>query len=241
MAQAGADLGKRKGRTIFTNSHSYQILENDPEFLLVDKPPGIAVQGTLGSLVAVLHTDLSIPIFPVHRLDSGTSGLVIFAKTVAANQQLSQLFQQREVDKYYIALSHKKPSKKQGIVLGDMVKARGGSYKLLRSKDNPAKTAFFSFGLGNGYRLFVCKLYSGKTHQIRVALKSLGAPIVGDDRYGGLGSDRMYLHALELGLPYSGQHRYWRQLPSTGELFVLPELQQKLQQLGPLHELNWPV
>jgi len=61
-----------------------------------------------------------------------------------------------------------------------MLKARRGAWKLARSKESPALTEFVSTSLGQGLRLFLLRPYTGKTHQLRVAMKSLGAPIIGD-------------------------------------------------------------
>ena len=80
-----------------------------------------------------------------------------------------------------------------------MGKARNGSYRLLRTLDNPAITRFWSrLDTSFGERLFLLKPHTGKTHQLRVAMKSLGAPIFGDTRYGGDEADRTYLHAWAL-------------------------------------------
>jgi len=72
-----------------------------------------------------------------------------------------------------------------GTVVGDMEKGRGGSYMLTRGKENPAVTRFVTWGLPSlGLRAFVCRPETGKTHQIRVAMRSMQAPVLGDARYG---------------------------------------------------------
>ena len=87
--------------------------------------------------------------------------------------------------------------------MGDMKNRRGGQRILLKTTENPAITQFFSSAAKPGTRGFIVKPHSGKTHQIRVALKSIGAPILGDTLYGGEASDRLYLHAWHLQLPLS--------------------------------------
>lgn len=136
-------------------------------------------------------------LYPVHRLDRLTSGLMIFAKTVESNSQLSKLFEQRKVKKHYLALSERKPKKKQGLISGDMVKARGGSYKLKQTHENPSVTRFQSKKIDSLWG-FLLKPETGKTHQLRVACKALGSPILGDERYGGAESDRCYLHSYRI-------------------------------------------
>lgn len=221
-----------EGRVI---SGFYTILDHQDEFLIINKAPGVAVQGdpNAPSVLEYVRRDLQLAqLFPVHRLDMGTSGLVVAAKTQVANRVLSQAFQAHQVTKCYLAISAKKPQKKQGWVIGDMEKSRGGSYRLCRAKENPARTAFHSYPLENGQRLFVLRPFTGKTHQLRVALKSLGAPILGDERYGGALADRMYLHAWRLELEFGGRLFSYIAPPSPGELFGSPALQAVLQDIS---------
>lgn len=213
----------------------YTILDDQNDFLVIDKAPGVAVQGdpNAPSVLQLICRDLGLEnLFPVHRLDLGTSGLVVAAKTQAANRELSQAFQAHSITKCYLAISGKKPAKKQGWIIGDMEKSRGGNYRLCHSRENPARTVFRSFPLADGRRLFVLRPITGKTHQLRVALKSLGAPIIGDARYGGEAADRMYLHAWRLEFPFGGRLHEYVSPPGSGELFHLPELPPLLQEVG---------
>ena len=221
----------------------YTVIEDNEHFLLVNKAPGLICQGADAShnLLNQLKKDFALSqLFPVHRLDAGTSGLLVFAKSTDVNQQLSKQFQDRKVNKLYLALSDKKPKKKQGEIRGDMEKARAGSWRLSKNQNNPAVTWFFSFGLGGGRRLFVLKPLTGKTHQLRVALKAMAAPILGDDRYGGTDADRLYLHAFELGFVVGEQEYVYREWPNTGELFVHPDFVDKVKSLNNFNGIPWP-
>lgn len=183
--------------------------------MVIEKPPGIAVHDSSNphaGLISQLRQSKNCQaLYLCHRLDLVTSGLLLIAKNTDSNRVLSQCFQRGEVEKYYVAISDRKPSKKQGSVRGDMVKARGGSWRLTRDLQNPAKTSFLSFtgpqieSEKPALRHFILKPLTGKTHQLRVALKSLGAPILGDDRYGGSLADRTYLHAAQLAFDYGGE------------------------------------
>ncbi len=200
----------------------YQVLEDNRDFLVVIKQPEVSIHNESGEgLIEQLRKDLGIDtIVPVHRLDKATSGLLVCAKNAVCCSQLSQLFQARKVEKYYLALSNKKPSKKQGLIFGDMKRTRNGSWKLSKTKNKPAITQFFSYGLGNGKRLFILKPHTGKTHQLRVALKSLGASITGDKRYGSVDKEssmRMHLHAYILRFHYQGTDYSYRCLPKGDE------------------------
>jgi len=173
-----------------------QVIYENKDFLIVSKPAGIEYHGDSG-LVALIRQD-NAQLIGVHRLDKDTTGAIIFAKNKEVASKLGLMFQNREISKTYIALAGNKPSKKQGMISGDIVKTRGGSYSLKRSQDNPSITQFISKSLFDGVRLYWLKPKTGRTHQLRVVLKSIGVPILGDKRYGGDLSDRMYLHAFKL-------------------------------------------
>jgi tRNA pseudouridine32 synthase/23S rRNA pseudouridine746 synthase len=143
------------------------------------------------------------------------------------------------VEKYYLALSDAKPAKKQGLIRGDMEKGRGGAWKLCQSQLNPAVTQFFSHSLAPGRRLFLLRPRTGKTHQLRVAMKSLGAPILGDALYGGSAADRTYLHAYALALTLDGEALRFVCPPAQGSEFAVPALAAYLQQQPPW-TLPWP-
>ncbi len=147
-------------------------------------------------------------IYPVHRLDRMTSGLMIFARSSEINSELSKLFAEKKIEKYYLALSANKPKKKQGAVIGDMSKGRSGSYLLKRSLENPAITRFFASKIlinDESAWFYVLKPETGKTHQLRVALKSLASPILGDSRYSGKAATRGYLHAYKIRFDLRGE------------------------------------
>lgn len=223
-----------------------QLIDNQNDFAIVYKPPNISThqQGDSVSpaLTSLLRDQFPQQVyFPVHRLDRVTSGLLILAKNETANSVLSQLFSSRQIEKIYLALSCRKPSKKQGLIEGDMVKARNGCWKLSRSRHAPAKTQFFSVGGLGGKRLFVLKPFTGKTHQLRVALKSLGSPILGDERYGGGSADRCYLHAYGLKFAYQGQEYCYEVAPKEGESFANEAFSITLEQLGAPFDLTWPA
>ncbi|SIS64592.1 tRNA pseudouridine32 synthase / 23S rRNA pseudouridine746 synthase [Thalassolituus maritimus] len=177
------------------------VIAQGQGWLVLDKPAGQSFHSEDGEpgFFAAAEAALGQKLWPVHRLDKVTSGLVLVATSTESAAFLSQQFAERTTSKYYLALSRQRPKKKQGIIKGDMGKARNGSYRLLRTLDNPAITRFWSrFDTSGGERLFLLKPHTGKTHQLRVAMKSLGAPILGDTRYGGDQADRTYLHAWAL-------------------------------------------
>lgn len=227
----------------------YKTIAEHHDFIVVDKEADVNFhdEGDLGSGLFSLvkkqlrSQNINAELYPVHRLDKMTSGLVIFAKTLACAQSFGQLFNDHDIEKYYLAIGDKKPSKKQGLIKGDMAKSRRGMFKLLRTIENPAITQFFSFSIPNKRRLYLLKPHSGKTHQLRVALASIGAPIVGDPLYYTTSqADRGYLHAFALKFNYLGECFEFISLPSKGELYLNTEVIEQLSAIKKPWQLNWP-
>jgi len=202
-----------------------QIVTQNSDFVVVNKPQNTSfhAEENVAGFFSLVENHLQTKLWPVHRLDKVTSGLLIFALNKDAASTLSELFARKQVRKTYLAISDKKPKKKQGKIVGDMEKSRGGSWKLVRQKDNPAITRFFSAANRNGERLFWLLPETGKTHQLRVAMKSLGSPILGDARYGGSSADRCYLHAYQLSFPWRDEIISIQCLPINGEKFTNSE------------------
>ena len=219
------------------------ILQHTQHWLAVNKPAGLNFHSEDGEagLVALLRQQVGFELYAVHRLDKLTSGIVLFGKSPEAANQLAEQLRNRQMAKFYIALSDQKPSKKQGAIVGDMAKSRNGTWRLTRSKENPAITQFFSYGLENGLRLFLLQLHSGKTHQLRVAMKSLGSPVLGDAAYGTKAEvDRGYLHAWAVRFVFDGETIELICPPSEGEAFTSPVLQLQLAAISPPWALPWP-
>lgn len=204
----------------------FEIIDQNDDFLVVNKSPNISVHKDEEEIPWVTSIEKQCQIeklYLVHRLDKMTSGIVLLAKNATSARALSSLFSTRQIEKFYLALSDKKPKKKQGLICGDMVRSRRSMWKLTQSKKNPATTQFISTANEQGLRLFLCKPYTGKTHQIRVALNALGAPILGDPLYAKLNADpkidRGYLHAYAMRFEY--QNKIY-------EFVCQPKLQQGL-------------
>lgn len=211
------------------------LIHDHPSFIITHKSAGVNFHSEEeAGFVVQMSEQLGIPLFPVHRLDKMTSGLVIFAKSSETAAQFGKMFENREIEKYYLAISLRKPKKKMGWVKGDMASARRGDYKLLTTMNNPAITQFVSCALRTHERGFLIKPHTGKTHQIRVALKSLGSPIAGDERYAqsdeARKEDRGYLHAYALRFRLNGEEFSFVVQPDEGERFVSEEIKTQLVQ-----------
>ena len=218
------------------------VVYQNNDFIIAIKNAGVNFHSEEeAGFVVQVSQQTGLPLFPVHRLDKMTSGLVILAKTSEAAAQFGKMFENREVEKYYLAISMRKPKKKQGWVKADMGAARRGDYKLLPTMDNPAITQFVSCALRTHERFFLIKPHTGKTHQIRVALKSLGSPCAGDIRYANADEarkeDRGYLHAYALRFSLYDEVFEFISPPDKGERFVSSECTKQLEQWNKPWEL----
>ena len=195
-----------------------RVLNEDAALVAVDKPPGVTAQPTEArvgeSLVDLVSAHLGRPAGLVHRLDRETSGVTVFGKTPAATSALAAQFREGLAKKRYLAACGPGlPAR--GTVDLPLSKdpARPGRYRATREANGvPALTHYETLHAGAHFCLVLLLPQTGRTHQLRAHLTALGAPILGDARYGGareaggLPAPRCLLHAqvLELAHPLSG-------------------------------------
>ncbi len=175
-----------------------QIYFEDEDLAVVEKPAGMVVHpGSgvhAGTLVhALLHHFQQLSSFGgearpgiVHRLDKWTSGLLIVARNNRTHAMLGRAFQNREIEKRYIALVHGKYAKPSGTIQASI-----GRHPTVRTRmavlENRGRSAFTEYRVIRSFRefsLLEVKIKTGRTHQIRVHLSAAGHPVVGDDVYG---------------------------------------------------------
>lgn len=217
------------------------IVFEDAQLLVVDKPAGLVVHPGSGNwtgtmMNALLHHWPPLAAVPragiVHRLDKDTSGLLVVAKTEAAQTDLVRQLQARSVSRHYLAVVH-------GVVAGDgVVDAALGRHPVQRTKmavvarGREARTHYAVRERFAAATLIECRLETGRTHQIRVHMASIGHPLVGDPVYGKRKSTdtrldafkRQALHAWQLSLrhPSEGSIMHW-QAPLPADLTSLLE------------------
>ncbi len=234
-------------------AREFPLLFEDDSLMAIDKPAGVAVHGGSGVSFGVIEQlrrarPSARLLELVHRLDRETSGVLLVAKKRSALKNLQDQFRERETGKTYLALVQGQwPSNRKVIdmPLEKFLIAKGESEGERRvrvvAKDDPngmrAITLVKVARLIGSCTLLEVTIKTGRTHQIRVHLASLGHPILGDDKYGDfehnrqwqkLGLKRMFLHAwrLQFRHPVSGENmRLMSELP--------PELQQFIQTLQP--------
>ena len=213
------------------------------DFAIFCKPSGAPVhsEASAGFVAQLQSAAPATSWHLVHRLDKTTSGLLLMARSASAAMHFGELFSQRRIDKYYLAVAAGKPLKKQGLVIGGMSRARNGQWKLTRDLVDPAVTRFFSTSLSPGLRAYLLRPYTGRTHQLRVAMKSLGVPILGDDRYGGEEADRLHLHAYALDFDWHGERIQVTLLPPDGSQFATIGTVLEREQWRLPWTLTWPA
>lgn len=182
------------------------LLLDDAEYLAVRKAAGVYCQrtpyqlkGTVEYAVGLLLRSQGIagPARVIHRLDRGTSGVMVFPKTRAAAAHLSRLLATGEVEKVYWAVVDGNPTGERWTVeapVAPLGKSRFG----VAPGGRDAVTDFRVLARGRGSAFLEARPRTGRTHQIRVHLAHCGLPVAGDDRYGGLPAARLLLHCRRM-------------------------------------------
>jgi RluA family pseudouridine synthase len=182
------------------------LLYEDGELIGVNKPAGINSQRTPYQLKGTLEywvteyfkaQGSSEPARVVHRLDRGTSGAMLFPKSRQGAGRLSKLFQDGLVDKRYLALVCGRPDQEVWRVDAPIGKVASARYGVVEG-GKEAVTEFRMVASSGELSLVEARPLTGRTHQIRVHLASVGLPILGDATYGGLPAGRMMLHCAAM-------------------------------------------
>ena len=204
------------------------VVHEDDDLVVVDKPVGVAahpspgwsgptvVGGLAAAGVRVASSGPAERQGIVHRLDVGTSGLMVVAKSERAYTALRRAFRERTVDKVYLALAQGHPEPTSGTIDAPIGRHPGNDWKFAVVADGkPSVTHYELLEAMPSASLLQVRLETGRTHQIRVHMAAVRHPLVGDLTYGAdpalaqrLGLTRQWLHAARLGFthPGSGEH-----------------------------------
>jgi 23S rRNA pseudouridine1911/1915/1917 synthase len=214
--------------------HDLGIVHDDDDLVVVDKPVGVAAHPSAGwegptVIGALAAAGYSIATSGpaeragvVHRLDAGTSGLMVVAKSESAYRELKRQFHDREVEKVYHAIVQGHPDPFSGTIDAPIGRHPGSAWKFaVVAGGKPSVTHYDTIEAFPAASLLEVHLETGRTHQIRVHMAAQRHPCVGDAMYGAdptlsarLGLERQWLHAMRLGFrhPSTGQ---WSEFTST--------------------------
>ncbi|MBL7717952.1 MAG: RluA family pseudouridine synthase [Flavipsychrobacter sp.] len=166
-----------------------RIYEDD-DLLIVNKPPGVLVipdrfNSEIPSLNRILESELGQHIWVVHRIDRYTSGLVCFTKNEEAHKYMSRIFQERYVNKFYLGLVNGRVIPTEGRIEKAIVEHPAIKGKMTTAKKGkPSITDYQVVEQWPLYSLVQFRIHTGRTHQVRVHIQSVGNSIVCDDLYG---------------------------------------------------------
>lgn len=189
-----------------------EILYQDDAVIAVNKPAGVVVHAGSGNHAGTLvnrlvHHFASLSKIGgderpgiVHRLDKGTSGVLLVARTDAAHQALAAQFSGRTVEKTYLALVHGNVRADSGRISTPIER---DSLRRIRmtTKSGAGRSALTEYRVRQRFEKFTfleVRIHTGRTHQIRVHLASIGHPVAGDRLYGGQAAQRIFLHAWRI-------------------------------------------
>ncbi|MCP5179631.1 MAG: RluA family pseudouridine synthase [Pseudomonadales bacterium] len=213
-----------------------RIVHSGSDFLVLDKPAGLAVHagsgvafGVIDALRAAASGDGATFLELVHRLDRDTSGLLLVAKNPRSLKELQEIFKQRRIEKTYRLLVHGRWAATARRVDASLLRTvTPGGERRVRVDESAGQSAVTNFRLveaGDRVSTLDASLLTGRTHQIRVHATTTGFPLVGDSKYGETttaedevdrAAGRLCLHARELRFDFSGRsHHFQSPVPAV--------------------------
>ena len=188
------------------------VIFKDKNIIVLNKPSGLAVQGGtnttrhIDGLLDALKFEYNERPKLVHRIDKDTSGLLLLARNRQYADILTKAFREHRLQKTYLALVRGCPEPREGVINFTLEKI-GERMQIVEDGQKALTEIKVLDNIGKKYALVEAKPLTGRTHQIRVHLESIGTPILGDDKYFGKErlrlkevADKLYLHAYEIDL-----------------------------------------
>ena len=198
-----------------------EILYADAAVAVVVKPAGVLSQGDAeDAMPALLQKQLGGTIFPVHRLDQPTGGVMVYARTQDAAAKLSAQMQSEAFGKEYLAVLDGTPEPVEGelhdLLFFDRQKGKCYAVRRKRAGVKDARLAYRVLAQAEGLTLVRVRLFTGRTHQIRVQFSSRGWPLTGDGKYGSRNNrcaPALWSAELHFAHPVTGETLIFRSQP----------------------------
>lgn len=208
-----------------------EILFEDNNVIAANKPEGLASitenDTTIESLHSILGKKYEQKLFIVHRLDKEVSGVILFAKNPETHKYLNDQFAERKVKKYYTAVVHGTIKENDGVIKKPIREFGSGRMGVDDRKGKASETKFHVVQRFRDYTLLELNPSTGRRHQLRVHLYSIGFPIVGDLRYGDKTIQEKYLrimlHAKSLEFQLPDKKNILIEAPLTESFLVVLE------------------
>jgi 23S rRNA pseudouridine955/2504/2580 synthase len=196
------------------------VIHRDPDVLVINKPPGLAVQGGskvkrhLDGMLDALQFDAKERPRLVHRLDKDTSGILVLARNVYSAAALTEVFRGRDAEKLYWALVVGKPRPQTGRIDAPLAREGGPGKERIAARADGGMYAVTDYRVldsaGNSVSWLALEPQTGRTHQLRVHCAAIGTPILGDGKYGGSeafidgvpDAQMLHLHARGIKIPH---------------------------------------
>lgn len=190
-----------------------EILYSDRDIAVCVKPVGLDSEHQVPE---ALVAELGGQVFPIHRLDQNVGGVMVYARTKQAAAALSKAVQEGTMVKEYVALVHGTPPETgdwQDLLWKDSTKNKVFVVKRMRKGVKNARLEFHRLTAGETSLVHI-RLYTGRSHQIRVQFASRGYPLVGDRKYGGKDDHTApQLYSRRITFPYKGKIQTYEHLP----------------------------
>ena len=191
-----------------------ELLHTCPDFVICIKPVSLDAEH---DMPAQLQEALGGNVFPIHRLDKNVGGVMVYARTQKAAAALSRAVQEGAMVKEYVALVHGQPPQTgdwEDFLYKDARKNKVFVVRKKRAGVKEARLTFQTLRRNDDHCLVQIRLYTGRTHQIRVQFSSRQFPLVGDHKYGSRdNATAPFLHSFRITFPYNGQCFSFSHLP----------------------------
>jgi|GEM_PF-2062420 len=205
---------------VFPENIPLRIAYEDEDLLILHKPSGMACHAGLGVFYGTLLNALAwhfqetnqvgLKNGLIHRLDRGTSGLMLCAKNKATYDGLMQQMRDGEIKRSYFVASASRSSANEGLVDAPLGRDPENPFHIgIIEGGKEARTRYKWVEEHEGMQLYQCFTETGRTHQVRIHMASVGAPLLGDQRYGGKEAERLYLCSASIGFKHPIDGSSW--------------------------------